>query len=516
MLRPWEFNMDIVRNNGTAIHMQIAHNIVAQIEQGYLLPGVALPGSREFSQKLKVNRKTVIQAYDELIAQGWLTAQYKRGTFVSSQSVKKKSAELHPTFSNEHAQHAYPSTNHLETVSQIHSFLSATNQHDLVRNSLVRSSTLTEFINFGVDLPDERLASLKAISSALRHALSINEKNYSLHDDNPLGTTGLRQAILQMVNMERNLRAQLAQTCVAHSGKTAIFLATRAIVQTGDIVLVDELACQSTRATFKNLDAVVLELKHNSQGIDLVTLNTLCLQHKVCAVYVKPRCHIATGIGMSLEHKKQLLDLSNKFNFMIIEDDQDVEFDDRQQASFPIASLEQQQQVIYIGSFSKILPSLISTAYIIASSDIVQRCANDVDLIDCKSNRVIELAMTELLNSGQIKKHMSRVKKIYAERLKFMCALIEQELGDYTNFPTSSSGFNIWLNIEPTINMQLFLNDASKFGLKLSQTQCFADAKNQVNYLQLGFAHLNKEEMTAGIKQLKNVFRMQIRQKISA
>lgn len=494
MLRPWKFNMDIVRNNGTAIHMQIALNILTQIEQGCLLPGTALPGSRELSQKLNVNRKTVIQAYDELIAQGWLTAQYKRGTFVSPRSIEKKSAKLSLAPASELASQYNPSIN----------------QHNLVQNIVS-----TEFANFTVDLPDERLAPLKAITSALRHALSSNEKS-AVHNDDPLGTTELRQAILQMVNMERNFGAQLVQTCVVHSNRMAIFLATRAIIQAGDIVLVDELAGQNTREIFENCDAVTLNLGRNTQGIDLTALNALCLLNKIRAVYVKPRCHIAQGNSMSFAHKKQLLNLSIKFNFLIIEDDQDAEFDDAQQASFPIASLAQNHQVIYIGSLSKMLPSLITTAYIIASPSIVQRCGNGMRLLGCKGSKVIELAMTELLNSGEFKRYISRAKKVYAERLKLMCALIVQELGDDTDFTSSSMGFNIWLNINKPLNLQLLLNDASKFGLKLDQTQCFTNAKNQVNCLRLGYAHLNKEEMTAGIKLLSIVIHRQTKQKLTA
>lgn len=486
--------MDIVRNNGTAIHMQIALNILAQIEQGYLLPGVALPGSRELSQKLKVNRKTVIQAYDELIAQGWLTAQYKRGTFVSPRSIEKKSAKLSLAPASELASQYNPPIN----------------QHNLVQNIVS-----TEFANFTVDLPDERLAPLKAITSALRHALSSNEKS-SAHNDDPLGTTALRQAILQMVNMERNFGAQLVQTCVVHSDRMAIFLAARAVIQAGDIIVVDELTSQSTHEIFKSCDAVMLNLGRNSQGIDLTALNAHCLLHKVRAVYVKPRCHIAQGNSMSLAHKKQLLNLSIKFNFLIIEDDQDAEFDDAQQSSFPIASLAQDQQVIYIGSFSKMLPSLITTAYIVASPSIVQKCGNHMHLLDCKGNKVIELAMTELLNSGEFKRYISRVKKIYAERLKLMRTLIEQELADVADFVSSCMGFNIWLNINTPLNLQLFLNDASEFGLKLNPSQCITNAKNQVNCLRLGYGHLNKEEMAAGIKLLSNVIHRQTKQKLTA
>ncbi len=75
MLRPWELNVSIDRESGTAIHVQIAQQIIRDIHNGRFISGTALPGSRDLAKKIQVNRKTVIQAYDELIAQGWLISE---------------------------------------------------------------------------------------------------------------------------------------------------------------------------------------------------------------------------------------------------------------------------------------------------------------------------------------------------------------------------------------------------------------------------------------------------------
>jgi len=94
MLRPWELNIDIVRESGISIHVQIAHKIIDEIQSGRFSPGAVLPGTREFASKIKVNRKTVIQAYDDLVAQGWLTSENKRGTFVSTRVLTVNNSSL--------------------------------------------------------------------------------------------------------------------------------------------------------------------------------------------------------------------------------------------------------------------------------------------------------------------------------------------------------------------------------------------------------------------------------------
>src|ERR1700722_6587993 len=84
MLRPWDFKIVIRRGSKAAVFLQIAHAIIDEIKRGRLAPGTALPGSRELAESLDINRKTVIQAYAELEAQGWVTTEKTRGTFVSA------------------------------------------------------------------------------------------------------------------------------------------------------------------------------------------------------------------------------------------------------------------------------------------------------------------------------------------------------------------------------------------------------------------------------------------------
>ena len=83
MLRPWELQIELLRNTDTSIHVQIAQKIIEEIQHGRFAVGSALPGTRELATILGVNRKTVVQAYEEMIAQGWLHSEHKRGTFVS-------------------------------------------------------------------------------------------------------------------------------------------------------------------------------------------------------------------------------------------------------------------------------------------------------------------------------------------------------------------------------------------------------------------------------------------------
>src|SRR5260370_41017915 len=83
MLRPWPLPIVVDRRAGTPVGQQIVHAVIEEVRRGRLKPGTPLPGSRELGETLGVNRKTVVQAYGELEAQGWVATEPRRGTFVA-------------------------------------------------------------------------------------------------------------------------------------------------------------------------------------------------------------------------------------------------------------------------------------------------------------------------------------------------------------------------------------------------------------------------------------------------
>ena len=203
MLRPWELNLTIERESGTAVYQQIAQKIIENIQNGRFTPGVALPGTREFASKLNVNRKTVIQAYDELIAQGWLTSESKRGTFISTRmmTINHKASSRNSHFES---QEVTPIRNK--------------------RNTL-------DFIEFSEGLPDARLIPFEMLSRAMRHALITSARHGKSCYGDPRGTLILREAILQMVNMERGMHAKIENICIVRGSQMGIFFSRKSARQ---------------------------------------------------------------------------------------------------------------------------------------------------------------------------------------------------------------------------------------------------------------------------------------------
>lgn len=485
MLRPWDFNVDIVRDSETPIHAQIAGKIIEEIQLGRFVPGMALPGTRKFSNRLKINRKTVIQAYDELIAQGWLTAESKRGTFVSP--------------------HVLAVSQHMANIKGLQNN-SFARKHPLPENLPGRNpkKKLADNINFAEDAPDSRLVPFAALSRSIRHALISSLRNAKPHHSDPRGTKILREAVLHMLNMEKGLHAELDNVCIVRGSQMGVFLAARALIGAGDSVVVEHLSNPVARETFRNCGANLLTVPHNSEGVDLPALEKLCINHKVKAIYVNPHHQIPTTACMSPENKKGLLRLAGRYEFFIIEDDNDSEFNYSGKPLFPIASQDRQGWVIYIGSLSKVLAPGFRIGYAIAPGHLVEHFARDITIIDRHGNTAIELAIAELLLTGEIKRHLMRAIQIYNERRVHACQLIDVELESMAGSLPPETGLSLWLKFAPHINTHRLVQDAEKDKLILHDPGIYALNSTAPQGLRLAFASQTREELSQGIKAIRN------------
>ncbi|MEQ1488485.1 MAG: PLP-dependent aminotransferase family protein [Methylotenera sp.] len=504
MLRPWELKVEIERQSGTAIHVQIAQKIIADIQSGRFTPGVALPGTRDLASKIQVNRKTVIQAYDELIAQGWLTSEHKRGTFVSSRvlavnhrSHKTQAPVPHPTYQAKHEL-----THKKSPILNAVSTLNKRQMHDT--------------IHFSDGLPDARLIPFEILSRAMRHALITSARKNKYCYGDPKGVLILREALLQMLNMERGLHAKLDNICITRGSQMAIFLVAKVFVQTSDYVVLEKLTNQLAREAFISCGASILNVEHDDEGLNTEHLAQLCTQHKIRAVYVTPHHQIPTTVSISPSRRQQLIALAAQYNFMIIEDDSDHEFNFSNHNTLPLASMQNAHHVVYIGSLSKALSPNFRLGYIVAPTEIISQCANQISLIDRQGDQITELAVAELLHLGEIKKQNLRTHKIYSERRTYIADLINKELSEFVSFKLPHSGLALWLEVCPTIDMSKLLRDTKFAKVTVSTGATFSNIGEHISAIRLGFANLNNDEISIGIMRLRAAFLNQQAKRLSA
>lgn len=486
MLRSWKLNIVLKSASGLAVYLQIAQQVIDDIQNGRLAPATAMPGTRELATHLEVNRKTVILAYDELIAQGWLITQNRRGTFVSSKL---------PRFS------IYPLANKLTSVG-------SNIKRPLVADYQTHSATTPSqaVIDFNDGIPDTRLIPFDILSRAFRHALLAPSKSNRLGYGDPKGVLGLRCAIATMLNIERGLNVDEEQICIARGSQMGIFLAARVLTKPNDYVIVENLSYPPAREAFRSCGANILTVGLDVHGINVIELEKLCRKHPIRAVYVTPHHQFPTTVMMTAERRLKLLILAKQFDFTIIEDDYDHEFHFSHHPVFPLASTNHDGRVVYVGSLSKVLAPGLRVGYLVASRDFIHQCANEVMLIDRQGNSITELAVAELMESGEIKRHIRRTFKIYSERRNILIDLLQNELYQFVNFDRPNGGLAIWLRLNDDIDIDKLVQKALLEKVRILPGSLFSESLVNVNGLRLGFGSLNATELSTGIQLLKRSF----------
>lgn len=484
MLRSWDLNLHITKSSGVVVYLQIAQQIIDEIQRGRLIPTAAMPGTRELAEKLQVNRKTIVLAYDELIAQGWLISESRRGTFVS--------AKL-PHFSP-----AKPTNIDLKETTKdkpapvLAKYAAA-----------IESENMANLIDFNDGIPDTRLIPFETISKAFRHALIEPIRSNKLGYGDPKGMPNLRVALADMLNMERGLSVNIDNICIARGSQMGIFLAARVLANPQKYVVVERLSYPPAREAFRSCGAKILTVGLDQNGINVEALEALCKKYPISAIYVTPHHQFPTTVMMTAERRLKLLMLAEQYDFVIVEDDYDHEFHFHHHPVFPLASTAHAGRVIYVGSLSKVLAPGLRIGYLVASKEIINQCAAEVMLIDRQGNSVTELAVAALLESGEIKRHIRRTLKIYNERRNTLIDLLLNELVEHINFDSPNGGLAIWLRLNSGIDISKLVEKAMREKVKILPASLFSESNENVNGIRLGFGSLNANELATGVQRLK-------------
>lgn len=486
MLRRWQFTIELDRKSGQPLHLQLAQAIVKEIRRGRLLPGTPLPGTRAISGELAVNRKTVISAYDELVSQGWIENVAKRGAFVS-----QALPILTTTEPDTNPRPAFPLP--LTEVMM-----------DGIDKSRSADSSGTNAITFSDGVPDTRLIPYDVLSRAYRHALVSSSRANKLAYGDARGTDLLREAIAEMLRMERGLNVGPENICAVRGSQMGIFLAARALVRPGDNVVFESLTYPPARAAFRSFEANVLSVSQDSSGMNIDDLERLCSRHPIRAIFTTPHHQFPTTSLLPVERRLRLMEIAAKYNIAIVEDDYDHEFHFDHKPMLPLASMDPQGRVIHIGSLSKVLAPGLRLGYIAAAPEFVNRCAAEVMMIDRQGNSLTELAVAELMMSGELKRHIRRALKIYQERRNDALAIVRSRLPD-VEFDVPPGGLALWLRPKPWVDMPTLVENALAAGVRILPGSLFADGE-AVQGFRLGYAHLDQAELAKGIERLRKAF----------
>jgi GntR family transcriptional regulator/MocR family aminotransferase len=487
MLRPWKVTLSerIDTSRDEPIYLQITKALIRDIEGGRLTSGTFLPSSRELATALGVNRKTVVLAYEDLISQGWLESHGTRGTMVST---------LLPGAARTH-------NNAVSGDQPI-----AANYRFAAPPARPLAVPGGKGIKLDEGTPDGRLLQPELLSRAFRSAIQSASRENRLQYRDPRGSDRLREAIASMLKSERGLRVNARNICITRGSQNGIFLAAQLLLRPNNAVAVEELTYEPAVAAFNACAADVVSVRLDEEGIDVDHLEMICRRHHIRAIFLTPHHQFPTTVALRPERRLRVLDLARQFGFAIIEDDYDHEFHFESQPLLPMAAYAP-EQMIYVGSLSKLLLPALRIGYIAAPEDVIDAIAHRVSLVDGMGNTIVEDAAAEMIESGELRRHARKIRQVYGARRESFAELLQAEVGDIANFALPDGGLAFWLRFRNPDDLRRIEARAPAMGLRFASSRSFATTDQVESGLRIGFASLAPYEARQALRTLREAAR---------
>ena len=473
MRKSTAFALEVFARDREPIFLALARSIIGEIERGRLKPGSPLPGTRSLAQTLKLNRNTVDAAYHELTMQGWLAAEPSRGTFVARDlpdvSAQGKNATT--------TQQPLPVNNNMPYIA----------------------------LKFSDGAPDARLLPTTAFAQAFRRALTNTNFILGSAQSDPSGNRSLRETLISYLNVERGLVATEKDIMITRGSQMALFLAAKAVVEPGTKIAVERTGYPLAWSAFRAAGADILGVPVDDGGIDVDALEKLAQQEPYLrAVYLTPHHQYPTTVTLGAARRLRLFDIAQRYGLVIIEDDYDNEYRYDGRPVLPlIARSGKELPIIYLGSLSKVLAPGIRIGYAVAPADILRHMIRHREAIDRQGDLPLELALSDLLADGTIKRHARKARRIYHARRDFLAGQLNNLLGDCGRFSLPAGGLAVWFRLNRGLDAQQWAENTSRSGLSVLAGAHFElDKANATNAFRLGFASLNEAELSRSIQML--------------
>jgi len=195
--------------------------------------------------------------------------------------------------------------------------------------------------------------------------------------------------------------------------------------------------------------------------------------------------------------------MARRYQFAVLEDDYDFDYHYASSPILPLASVDYSGNVIYVGSFCKIIAPAIRIGFLVAPVNMVEQCTMLRKLVDRQGEQLMEEAMANLLRDGEVDRHLKKSCKIYHERRDHACALLGSELSGLVQFDVPAGGFGIWTSFGDR-DIRTIAANAARLGLGIGNGEDYWHVKaGRQNAVRLGFASLNEKELEEAVGLLK-------------
>ncbi len=417
----------IDREAPAPLHRQVYAGFRDAILRGDLAAGQQVPSSRALAAELEISRFPVLDAYAQLLAEGYFESRVGAGTFVASSLPHRATPNKRPIDDA-------PASRRTSRRSMLFPAYDPFPWRHGWGAFGVHQPALD---HFPFDLWSKLLA---------RHSRTL--RLHSANHLHPLGLQPFREAICSYLRTARAVRCEPDQIMVVSGSQQALDIVTRVLLDPGDAAWMEEPCYPLVRSLLLGSGIRPIPVPVDDDGLDVTAGMRMAPDARVA--FVTPSHHYALGVTMSASRRFQLLEWSRQASSWIVEDDYDSEY---RFDTMPIPSLQgldPGNRVIYIGTFSKVLRPSLRLGYIVIPADLVDRFAAVRFSMDIFPSYLFQEALTDFMHDGHFARHIRRMRALYKGRRTALVEYLRAELGDFLQIQGSEAGMHLTVTLPPT------------------------------------------------------------------
>lgn len=462
------FLLDLARFPGPR-SVAIQRAVAAAIDDGRLVEGDRLPGSRTLAQTLGVHRNTVVAAFRELVAEGRVVATRGRGTVVAAPAAALPPARRGGARGTGFA---------------------------IGRPRAPTSTATRPVLSLDVGLPDVRLAPADLLARAYRTAL--RDRSVLAYGEAG-GHPRLRAAIARMLGHERALVCGPRDVAITRGSQMAIAVLARVLVRPGDVVAVEEVGYRMAWEALRGAGARLHGIAVDREGLDVDALARLAARTSIRMVYLTPHHQYPTMVTLSGPRRQALLALARRHRFAIVEDDYDHEFHYEGRPVAPLASLDRDGVVVYVASFSKVLAPGVRVGYAVGPRALVDAMIDARRLVDRQGDLALELALCNLLEDGEVGRFVRRIRRVNLGRRTALLDALQEHLGHVLEVHVPAGGMAVWAEA-PEIDVDAWARRTLARGVAIAPGSRFTLDGSSRAAVRLGFAASTESELVDAVR----------------
>ena len=497
--------MKTEQTNKIPVYRRLADEIKAEILSGKRAPGSVLPSERLMAQQLGVHRNTVAKAYNELEAEELIDARQGVGYLVHAADAARSAKTGQNRSSIARKEPKKKKVNWKARIKDEYQDM------EITFDDLFQRFGNKAVISMGSGIASPGIYDKEELARVLSSLIAEEGKTQYFYSPFK-GDRMLRQKIVSLLST-KGVRATTGQIQILTETNQALDFVVMLLLKPGDTVIMEEPVSPDAYRAMELAGARIMTVPVDENGMDVDALERLVAEHEPELIYINSSFHDPTGTILSLERRKKVIEISNRWRIPIVEEDAASELVYAGEKLPPIKAFDTEDNIIYIYSFSLTFMPGLSLAFVVADRGLIHSLSYLVSVRMMSVDWLAQKLIAHYLSNGRYYELLEEFRQSYARKQELVCRALDDMKTLGVRYLRPRGGVYIWCQLPDGIDSKAFIREAHQNGLALLPGYVFYPFKNGGrNHIRLNYSFESEERLVEGLTILKSLL-MQERKK---